>query len=107
MNQLKKFVLTEEFKMLTKKEQLVRKRELAKIQRIYKGEENLKKIPDLIIIVDAQALSKFVLEVIKIKKNSIILANTDFNKHRSEDGLVMMNVNNHKSIDMVFNYLFS
>ena len=107
MNQLKKFVLTEEFKMLTKKEQLVKKRELAKIQRIYKWVENLKKIPDMIVIVDAQALSKFVLEVIKLNKTSIILANTDFNKHRSQDGLIMMNVNNHKSIDIVFNYLFS
>lgn len=61
----------------------------------------------MIVIVDAQALSKFVLEVIKLNKTSIILANTDFNKHRSQDGLIMMNVNNHKSIDIVFNYLFS
>jgi small subunit ribosomal protein S2 len=52
MNDLRKFVESDEFNKLTKKERLVKKRQLKKMESIYKGVKNLEKKPDIVIIID-------------------------------------------------------
>lgn len=106
MNTLKKFIESEEFEKITKKEQLTKKRELKKVQRIYEGVQNLKKIPDLVIVIDGKSMFKLIREVDKMKKESIVLSSTDFNQFWSEDDLVIANVNNYYSLLFVCNYIF-
>jgi|GEM_PF-187021 small subunit ribosomal protein S2 len=107
MNVLSKFIESEEFVKITKKEQLTKKRELKKVQRIYQGVQNLSKIPDLVIVIDGKSMFKLIREVDKMKKESIVLSSTDFNQFWSEDDLVISNVNNYYSLLFVCNYLFN
>ncbi len=106
LKDLRSFVESWWFETLTKKEQSMKKRELAKIEQVYKGVVNLRKIPDLVIIVDGQFMSKFVLEVKKLKSNAIVLASSDFDKWIDQQ-VVMCNTNSFDSIDYVLNYLFA
>lgn len=106
MNVLSKFIESEEFVKITKKEQLTKKRELKKVQRIYAGVQNLSKIPDLVIVIDGKSMFKLIREVDKMNKESIVLSSTDFNQFWSEDDLVIANVNNYYSLLFVCNYMF-
>lgn len=106
MNQLERFVWSEEFFTLTKKEQLMKRRELDKIQRIYKWVKNLKAKPDLVILVDGKMLTKFVNEVEKIKLNHIIISNTNLDRYVDDDSLIVSNTKSHESIQFVLNYIF-
>jgi ribosomal protein S2 len=58
----------------------MKRRELAKVEKVYKGVVDLKKKPDLVVIVDGQFMHKFVSEVQKLKCDAIILASSDFDK---------------------------
>jgi len=104
MNELRKFIESEDFLKLTKKEQQVKKRQLKKIENIYKWVKNLEKRPELVIVVDGMFLSKFVNEVEKTGVEWIIMASTDFNRWL-DDKLLMMNVNWPKSVPAVLRYL--
>lgn len=109
MNDLRKFIESKDSKALTKKEQLTKTRELAKVEKIYKWVQNLKKIPDLILIVDGKAMSKFIDEIKKTKKQSIVLANTDFDRFWDKDyngELVITNVSNYQSLNFCMRYIF-
>ena len=88
------------FSSLTKKEQSMKKRELAKIEKVYKGVVDLKKKPDLVVIVDGQFMSKFIAEVDKLKADAIVLASSNFDKIINQH-LVMCNVNGFSSLDYV------
>jgi len=105
MNDLRKFIESDDFLKLTKKEKQVKKRQLAKMESVYKGVKNLTKKPDLVIIVDGTFLSKFVDEIIKTGVDGIVLASTDFNKWL-DDKLVIMNTNGYLSVPFVLKYLF-
>ncbi len=106
LKELRAFVKSPSFETLTKKEQSMKKRELKKIEQVYKGVVELKKKPELVIIVDGQFMSKFVLEVKKLKSKAIVLASSDFDKWIDQP-VVMCNTNGFDSIDYVLNYLFS
>ena len=109
MNELTKFIESKEFKTLTKKEQLTKTRELAKVEKIYKWVQNLKKIPDLIMIVDGKSMSKFIDEIKKTKKQSVVLSNTDFDRFWDKDyngELVITNVSNYQSLNFCMRYIF-
>ena len=106
MNQLESFVGSDEFFSLTKKEQLMKKRELDKVQKIYKWVKNLKSKPDLVVIVDGKMLSKFVDEVEKIKLDHIIISNTDFDRYTDDSSLIISNTKSHTSLQFVLNYIF-
>jgi len=106
LKDLRSFVDGPSFSTLTKKEQSMKKRELKKIEQVYKGVINLKKKPELVIIVDGQFMSKFVLEVKKLKSKAIVLASSDFDKWIDQP-VVMCNTNGFDSIDYVLKYLFS
>ncbi len=105
MNDLRKFIESEDFEKLTKKEKQVKKRQLEKMEQVYKGVKNLEKKPDMVIVIDGMFLSKFVDEIIKTGVEGVVLASTNFNKWL-DDKLVMMNVNSYKSVPAVLRYLF-
>lgn len=100
LQEMRGFVDTEMFKALTKKEQWMKKRTLKKIEKVYKGVVNLRKKPDLVIIVDGQMMHKFVDEVEKLHIPSIILASSNFDAW-AKSHVVMCNVNSQKSINYV------
>ncbi len=106
LKDLRTFVDGPAFKTLTKKEQSMKNRELAKVEQVYKWVVNLRKKPDLVLIVDGQFMSKFVKEVQKLNTNAIVLASSDFDK-RIDQQVVMCNTNSFDSIDYVLNYLFA
>lgn len=105
MNQLKNYIQTEEFARLTKKERLVKERQLSKLEIVYKWVTGLRKKPDLVIVVDWMHMMKFVKEVEKTKIDSIVLANSNFNKWWDETKLVMCNTNAYESLDFVLQYI--
>ncbi len=104
MNDLRKFIESDDFMKLTKKERQVKKRQLAKMESVYKWVKNLTKKPDLVIVVDGTFLSKFVDEIVKTGVDGIVLASTDFDKWL-DDKLVVMNTNSYVSVPSVLKYL--
>jgi ribosomal protein S2 len=46
------FMKSDNFQSLTKKEQLVYQRKFDKVNRVYSGAKDLKKRPDLVLVVD-------------------------------------------------------
>jgi small subunit ribosomal protein S2 len=106
LEELRSFLWSNQFASLTKKEQSVKKRQLAKIERVYKWVVWLKKKPDLVVVVDGQFMQKFLHEIQKIRSNAIVLSSSNFDQWFSKY-LVMCNVNSYQSIDYVLKYLFS
>jgi len=107
MNKMLKFLESAEYESLTKKEQLMHKRSLNKIQKIYKGVQGLSKKPDLVVVVDGQNMRSFVDEIQKESLNNIIISSSNFARRRSEKNTVMANVWSYKSMDHVIKYLLS
>lgn len=105
LKDLSSFVSSTGFDSLTKKEQSMKKRELKKVEQVYKWVVNLRKKPDLVIIVDGQYMHKFVSEIQKMKSDAIVLASSDFDKWIDQQ-VVMCNTNSLSSLSYVMNYLF-
>lgn len=104
LQEMRAYVESESFNTLTKKEQSMKKRALAKIEKVYKGVVNLRKIPGLVIIVDGQLMHKFVHEVERMNVDSIILASSNFDL-LPKSTIVNCNVNSHTSINYVLKYM--
>lgn len=104
LQDMRSFVGSETFKTLTKKEQSMKTRELKKVELVYKGVVNLRKKPELVIIVDGQLMHKFVDEVVTLNLQSIILASSNYNR-RSENNVVPCNVNSVASIAYVMEHI--
>ncbi len=105
MNTLQKFIKSSAFSKLTKKEQLMKKRELAKLEQVYHGVTNLTKLPDLVIVVDAEYNLWVIKELEKASIPYIAIANTNLSKWLKTDNLVIMNTNSYESVTYVLNYL--
>lgn len=106
MNKLRKFIESPEFLKLTKKEQLMKKRELKKLEDIYKGVTKLNKLPGLVVVIDAEYYLNTVDELEKAKIDYVAIANTDLSKWLKTDNLVVANTNSYESISYLLNYLF-
>lgn len=106
LQETRSFIESESFKTLTKKEQQMKLRALRKIERVYKGVVNLRKKPDLVIIVDGQYMHKFIDEVTKMKVDSIVLASSNFDTWL-EQPVVLCNTNSYSSIDYILKYILS
>lgn len=78
MNERKKFISSESFAKLTKKEQSMNKRHLAKIEKIYEGVKSLSRRPELVIVVDGTMLAGLVNEIKVSGTPSVLLTSTDF-----------------------------
>lgn len=104
LQDMRSYLTSESYKSLTKKEQSMKKRELSKIEMVYKGVSDLRKKPGLVIIVDGQMMHKFVKEVLSTQTPAIILSSSNFDIHTSVH-LVMGNVNSQRSIDLIMQTL--
>ena len=102
------FLDSEEFKSLTKKEQLVYKRKFLRANKVYKWVTKLTKRPDIVVVIDGTMLGNFLDETKKVQNlETVVLASTDFPRYRPEDEIVMTNVASHTSIDFVVKNLLS
>lgn len=107
MNEKKKFIASESFAKLTKKEQSMNKRHLAKIEKIYEGVKNLTRKPELVIVVDAAMFDGLVHEIEVSNTPSILLASTDFPKRWDRGNIAVLNMHNQKSPTYVLETLFA
>lgn len=100
LQEMRSFVGSESFKTLTKKEQSMKTRALKKVEQVYKGVVNLRKRPELVIIVDGQLMSKFVDEVEELGLQNIILASSNY-KRWSGSHVVPCNTNSVTSLTCI------
>lgn len=100
LQDMRSFVGSDSFKTLTKKEQSMKTRELKKVEQVYKWVVNLRKRPELTIIVDGELMRKFVDEVEVLGLENIILASSNY-KRRSGKQVVPCNVNSMSSLNCV------
>ena len=109
INEMASFMESEAYAALTKKEQLVYKRNFDRANKVYKGVTNLKNRPELVSVVDGTMLSTLIDEVenLKGKLEAIVIAGTNFSRYWPENELVVTNINSYTSIDFVLNYLLS
>jgi small subunit ribosomal protein S2 len=105
LNKLKKFIESPAFEKITKKEQLMKKRELEKLQTVYEGVSNLNKLPDLVVVIDAEYNSWVIRELEKVNIPYIATANTNLSRYLKTSDLVIMNTNSYESVTYVLNYL--
>ena len=105
MNKLRKFIESEDFLKLTKKEQLMKKRELKKLENIYKGVTKLTKLPDLVVVVDAEYYLNTIKELEKARIDYVAIANTDLSEWLKTDKLVVANTNSYEAVSYLLNYI--
>lgn len=103
INEMVSFMETDAFASLTKKEQLVYKRNFERANKVYKGVTKLKKRPELVIIVDGNMLSTLIDEVEKLKGKleAIVIAGTNFSRYWPENEIITTNINSYQSLDFV------
>lgn len=107
MNDQKQFMESESFTKLTKKEQTMNKRHLEKIENIYGGVKNLKKKPDMVIVVDGTMLSSLINEITITETESIVLNSTDFSQYWQGNNMAIVNLHNQKSPHYILETLFA
>ena len=103
INEMVSFMETDAFASLTKKEQLVYKRNFERANKVYKGVTKLKKRPELVIIVDGNMLSTLIDEVenLKGKLEAIVIAGTNFSRYWPENEIITTNINSYQRLDFV------
>ena len=103
INEMVSFMETDAFASLTKKEQLVYKRNFERANKVYKGVTKLNKRPELVIIVDGNMLSTLIDEVenLKGKLEAIVIAGTNFSRYWPENEIITTNINSYQSLDFV------
>lgn len=101
MNSMERFVESDNYHALTKKEQLVYQRKLARVLKVYKWVKKLSKKPDIVIVVDGQMMDSVISEIQKSKVDNIIIAGTNFSRRWDEDKIIVANIGGHKSLCFV------
>lgn len=107
MNERKKFISSESFAKLTKKEQSMNKRHLAKIEKIYEGVKSLSRRPELVIVVDGTMLAGLVNEIKVSGTPSVLLTSTDFPQWWDGWNMAVVNLHNQKSPTYILETLFA
>lgn len=108
MNTMERFVDTDNYGALTKKEQLVYKRKLERVLKIYKGVKKLTKKPDLVIVLDGQMMDNLINEITKQPDmDNLIIAGTNFSRRWDDNNIIVTNIGSHKSIDFVLKNILS
>lgn len=106
LNEMAAFMKSDNFQALTKKEQLISQRKFDKINRVYKGAKNLKKRPDLVLVVDGAEMGGIINEIEQTKVESIVLASSNYKRYFKKWDIVA-NVMSYKSLGFVLNYILS
>lgn len=101
MNSMERFVESDNYHALTKKEQLVYMRKLTRVLKIYKGVKKLTRKPELVVVVDGQMMDSLINEIAKSKIDNIVIAGTNFSRRWDEDKIIVTNIGSHKSLDFV------
>ena len=102
INDMEKFMESEAYSTLTKKEQLIYRRKFARVNKIYKGVTKLTKRPELVIVLDGTMLGVFLDEAKRIAGlETIVVASTNFPRYWDAENIVMANINSHKALDFV------
>jgi ribosomal protein S2 len=83
----------------------MKKRELEKLENIYKWVKNLTKLPDLVIVVDAEYNLWVIDELEKVNIPYIAIANTNLSRWLLTDKLIVANTNSYESVIYILNYL--
>ncbi len=107
MNKMVSFMDTDAFESLTKKEQMIHKRKLAKAQKVYEWVKGISALPPLVVVVDGSTMENFIREINAKKEiESIIISSTNYNKYLWENDIIA-NMLSYKSIDFILNYILS
>ncbi|MDR2415512.1 MAG: 30S ribosomal protein S2 [Candidatus Peribacteria bacterium] len=102
INDMEKFMDSEAYHTLTKKEQLIYKRKFARVNKIYKGVTKLIKRPEVVIVLDGTMLGVFLDEAKKVANlETIVIASTNFPRYWNTNHIIMANVHSHKAVDFV------
>jgi small subunit ribosomal protein S2 len=102
INDMEKFMESEAYHTLTKKEQLIYKRKFARVNKIYKGVTKLTKRPEVVVVLDGTMLGVFLDEAKRIMNlETIVIASTNFPRYWDTDHIIMANVNSHTAVDFV------
>lgn len=107
MNEQRKFVASEHFTKMTKKEQSMSKRSLAKVEKVYAGVKDLRTRPELVLVVDGRLMQDFATEIKQTKVDNVVLTASNFNQRRADGDLVTMNMQSHKALDFAMKYILS
>ena len=107
MNKMAAFLDTEEFSSLTKKEQQIYKRNLARAKKVYEWVATLEHKPALVIVVDGSMMKNFINEL-QLQKDvdSIVIADSNYDRYLWENDIIA-NLLSYKSVDFVMNYILS
>ena len=107
MNDMIVFMKWDEFNALTKKEQVIYKRKLERIKKVYKWVKDMLWKPDLVIVVWGSMLNNFIEELKKTKVNNIVISSSNFKNRWNEDSLIIANTESYKSLDFIIKTLLS
>lgn len=107
MNDKRNFMDTDAYNKITKKEQIVIKREVEKIEKVYAGVKKLNKKPDLVVVIDWSLMSNLVDEIEKIGCDSIVVVNSSFKKQIEDNNIVTTNLQSHKAIEFLLDYILN
>ena len=106
MNTLREFIASTAYENLTKKEKMMRKRALKKVERVYKGVQYLSKKPDLVVVLDAVKNDGIVDELSTTGIDNILITSTNFNR-RWDKEMVVANTGSYTSIAFILKYILS
>lgn len=107
LNEMKRFIDSEAFDLLTKKEQAIYKRKYNKVDSVYSGVAKLSAEPDLVIVVDGMQMKWFVKELKGLKNiDAIIMAGTNFDSYVWKCD-VIANMLSYKALDFMLTYILS
>lgn len=106
LNEMASFMKSDNFQSLTKKEQLVYQRKFDKVNRVYSGAKDLKKRPDLVLVVDGAEMWWIINEIEQTNLDSIVLASSNYKRYFKKWD-VIANIMSHKSLDFVLKYILS
>ncbi len=107
LNEMKRFIDSESFELLTKKEQAIYKRKFKRVNDIYSWVAHLSAKPDLVIVVDGMIMKGFVKELnLQTDIEPVVLAGTNYDSYISNNDVVT-NMLSYKTLDFVLRYLLS
>ncbi len=105
MLELERYVESDDFMTLTKKERQDKMKQLKKLKSVYNWVRNLKNKPDLAIILDWVGLSNFVDEIDSLWLDNIVVASSNFNRYWKEENLLLSNLSSYESIKFAMEYI--
>ncbi|PID34591.1 MAG: 30S ribosomal protein S2 [candidate division SR1 bacterium] len=107
LNEMKRFIDSESFEMLTKKEQAIYRRKYKKVDSIYSGVAKLSARPDLVIVVDGMQMKGFVKELKGLQNiDAVIMAGTNFDSYVGKYD-VIANMFSYKALNFMLTTILS